>query len=91
MASPVVSALQHRTKLEKEMSRLENRIAVVTGANSGIALATAKIFLEEGAARVYGTGRRKVELDAAVASFGDRAVPVQSDVMKPEDLERLPP
>src|SRR6201996_2493002 len=71
------------------MSKLEGKIAVITGANSGIGLATAKVFLEEGAARVYITGRRKAELDAAVASLGDRAVGVQSDVTKPEDLARL--
>jgi NAD(P)-dependent dehydrogenase (short-subunit alcohol dehydrogenase family) len=75
--------------MEKAMSRLENKIAVVTGANSGIGLATAKVFLEEGAARVYITGRRKAELDAAVASLGERAVAIQSDVTKPQDLDRL--
>ena len=71
------------------MSRLGNKIAVVTGANSGIGLATAKSFLDEGAARVYITGRRKAELDVAIASLGERAVAVQSDVTRPEDLDRL--
>jgi len=71
------------------MSRLENKIAVITGANSGIGLATAKSFIEKGAARVYITGRRKTELDAAVALLGERAVAVQSDVTRPEDLDRL--
>jgi NADP-dependent 3-hydroxy acid dehydrogenase YdfG len=46
------------------MSRLEKKIAIVTGANSGIGLATARTFLDEGAARVYVTGRRKAELPA---------------------------
>ena len=65
---------------EDTMSRLEGKIAVVTGANSGIGLATARTFLDEGAARVYVTGRRKAELDQAVASLGERAVGVQGDV-----------
>lgn len=51
------------------MSRLEGQIAIVTGANSGIGLATAWLFLAEGAARVYLTGRRKAELDQAVAAL----------------------
>lgn len=76
------------------MSRLEGKIAIVTGANSGIGLATAKHFLAEGAARVYLTGRRQAELDEAVASLNaihgaDRAVGVQGDVTNPADLDRL--
>jgi NAD(P)-dependent dehydrogenase (short-subunit alcohol dehydrogenase family) len=59
------------------MSRLEGKIAVVTGANSGIGLATARAFLDEGAARVYVTARRKAELDQAVASLGERALEVR--------------
>jgi NAD(P)-dependent dehydrogenase (short-subunit alcohol dehydrogenase family) len=71
------------------MSRLEGKIAVVTGANSGIGFATAQTFLKEGAARVYITGRRQAELDAAVATLGPRATGVQGDVTRPEDLDRL--
>ena len=71
------------------MSRLEGKIAIVTGGNSGIGLATAKVFLAEGAARVYVTGRRKVELDKAVVSLGTRAVAVPGDVTNPADLDRL--
>jgi NAD(P)-dependent dehydrogenase (short-subunit alcohol dehydrogenase family) len=76
------------------MSRLKGKIAVVTGANSGIGLATAKLFLAEGAERVYLTGRRKAELETAVAELNGadrvgRAVGVQGDVTKPADMARL--
>ena len=71
------------------MPRLEGKIAIVTGANSGIGLATARTLLAEGAARVYVTGRRKTELDKATAALGARAVAVQGDVTKPADLDRL--
>jgi NAD(P)-dependent dehydrogenase (short-subunit alcohol dehydrogenase family) len=71
------------------MPRLEGKTALITGANSGIGLATAKTFLDEGAARVYITGRRKSELDKVVAALGARAVAVQGDVTNPTDLDRL--
>ena len=71
------------------MPRLEGKTAIITGASSGIGLATARAFLDEGAARVYITGRRKSELDEAVAALGARAVAVQGDVTNPADLDRL--
>src|ERR1700730_12648368 len=75
-------------KLEEDMPKLDGKIAVITGANSGIGLATAKVFVKEGA-RVYITGRRQAELDAAAALLGPSAKAVQGDVSKPADLDRL--
>lgn len=70
------------------MSKLSGKIAIVTGGNSGIGLATAELFVKEGA-QVVITGRRAAELDAAVARIGAGAVGVQGDVSKLEDLDRL--
>ena len=69
-------------------NRLADKIAVVTGATSGIGLSTAKLFAAEGA-RVYITGRRKDALDKAVAEIGKGAVGVQADSSNNDDLDRL--
>lgn len=70
------------------MNRLEGKVAVITGGNSGIGLATAKRFVEEGA-YVYITGRRQNELDAAVRQIGKNVTGVQGDVSHLADLDRL--
>ncbi|MGA1856497.1 SDR family oxidoreductase [Azospirillum sp. 11R-A] len=68
--------------------RLANKIAIVTGATSGIGLSTAKLFAAEGA-RVYITGRRKDALEKAVAEIGHAAVGVQANSSSNDDLDRL--
>jgi NAD(P)-dependent dehydrogenase (short-subunit alcohol dehydrogenase family) len=71
------------------MSRkLEGKIALVTGGNSGIGLATAERFVNEGAA-VFITGRRREELEAAAKRIGRNVTPVQGDVANLADLDRL--
>lgn len=71
------------------MSRqLEGKVAVITGGSSGIGLATAKRFVAEGA-YVFITGRREAELTKAVDEIGSNVSPVQSDVSKPADIDRL--
>jgi len=70
------------------MKRLEGKVAVVTGGNSGIGLATARRFAAEGA-HVFITGRRQAELDAAVKQIGNQATGVQGDVGSLRDLDRL--
>ena len=70
------------------MNRLEGKVAVITGGNSGIGLATAQRFADEGA-HVFITGRRQNELDAAVRQIGKQATGVQGDVSNLADLDRL--
>ncbi|NKK65986.1 SDR family NAD(P)-dependent oxidoreductase [Rhizobium leguminosarum] len=70
------------------MGRLEGKIAVITGGNSGIGLATAKRFVAEGA-EVFITGRRQEELDGAVEEIGSGITAVQGDVSRLDDLDRL--
>jgi NAD(P)-dependent dehydrogenase (short-subunit alcohol dehydrogenase family) len=68
--------------------RLEGKVALITGGNSGIGLATAKRFVNEGA-YVFITGRREAELAAATKQIGKNVTGVQGDVSKLEDLDRL--
>ncbi len=70
------------------MGKLEGKIAVITGGNSGIGLATAKRFVAEGA-YVFITGRRQPELDVAEREIGGSVTAVRSDVSNLEDIDRL--
>src|SRR2546428_5961778 len=70
------------------MGRLDGKIALITGGNSGIGLATARQFVNEGA-YVFITGRRDTELAAAVKQIGKHVTGVRGDVSNPNDLDRL--
>src|SRR5215510_1823233 len=70
------------------MGKLEGKIALVTGGNSGIGLATAKLFVNEGA-YVFITGRREPELKAAVNEIGKNVMAIRNDVSNLADLDRL--
>jgi NAD(P)-dependent dehydrogenase (short-subunit alcohol dehydrogenase family) len=70
------------------MEKLEGKVAVITGGNSGIGLATVQRFVSDGA-YVFVTGRRQTELDAAVKQIGKNVTGVQSDVSNLADLDRL--
>ncbi len=70
------------------MSKLDGKVALITGGNSGIGLATAQRFVQEGA-YVFITGRRQDALDKAVALIGHNVTCVQGDVANMTDLDRL--
>ena len=76
------------TETELISKRLDGKIAVITGGNSGIGLATAQRFVQEGA-YVFITGRRQSELDKAVKHIGKNVTGVQGDVSNMADLDRL--
>jgi NAD(P)-dependent dehydrogenase (short-subunit alcohol dehydrogenase family) len=70
------------------VEKLKGKIAVITGATSGMALATAKLFVNEGA-YVFITGRRQAQLDAALKEIGKNVTGVQGDAGNLADLDRL--
>jgi NAD(P)-dependent dehydrogenase (short-subunit alcohol dehydrogenase family) len=70
------------------MGKLSNKVAVVTGGNSGIGLSTAKAFIDEGA-KVVVFGRDQATLDRAVETLGRNAVGVKGDVTNDADLTKL--
>ena len=70
------------------MGKLDGKIAVVTGGSDGIGLATAKLFVREGATVII-TGRDQVALDAATQEIGDSVEPFRSDIASLADLDAL--
>jgi NAD(P)-dependent dehydrogenase (short-subunit alcohol dehydrogenase family) len=70
------------------MGKLDGKVAVITGATSGMALAGAKLFVDEGA-HVFISGRRKDALDQAVEQIGRNVTGVQGDSADLDDLDRL--
>src|ERR1700753_2829543 len=75
---------------EKEMvmGKLDGKVAVITAATSGMALATAKLFVEEGA-YVFITGRQQEKLDEAVKGIGRNVTGLKGDASNLDDLDRL--
>src|SRR5258706_2774134 len=71
-----------------QMQKLKGKVAVITGGTSGMAVATAKLFVEEGA-YVFITGRRQEQLDQAVKEIGRNVTGVQGDAGNLADLDRL--
>jgi NAD(P)-dependent dehydrogenase (short-subunit alcohol dehydrogenase family) len=70
------------------MAKLADKVALVTGGSAGIGLATARRFIDEGA-RLFITGRRQAELDAAAARLGPKATAIRADSACLDDLDRL--
>lgn len=73
---------------EREMSKLDNKVAVITGGNSGIGFVTAKQFIAEGA-KVVITGRNESAIDTAVKELGSNALGIRSDATNIKDTEAL--
>src|SRR5213596_3362560 len=82
-----MSALQVKPNA-KHAGKLEGKVVLITGGNSGIGLATAKQFVNEGA-YVFITGRREAELAAAKKQIGKNVTAIQGDVSNLDDLDRL--
>ena len=70
------------------MGKLQGKVAVITGGTTGIGLASAKLFVKEGA-YVFITGRRQKELDDAVKAIGSNVTGIQGDIARPADLDSL--
>jgi len=93
--TPVLDALSHAARQtdgvlkSRNLWRLAGKVGVITGGSTGIGLATAKRFAQEGMDHVFITGRRKDLLDAAVAEIGEKATGIPGDVANLNDLDRL--
>ena len=75
-------------KASNVMGKLQGKVAVITGGTTGIGLASAKLFVKEGA-YVFITGRRQKELDDAVRAIGSNVTGIQGDIARPADLDSL--
>jgi NAD(P)-dependent dehydrogenase (short-subunit alcohol dehydrogenase family) len=80
--------LRRQSEGETAMKRLDGKVAVITGGNSGIGLASAKAFINEGA-HVVIAGRDQKTLNDAASELGSKALPVRADVSKLSDLDKL--
>jgi NAD(P)-dependent dehydrogenase (short-subunit alcohol dehydrogenase family) len=78
-----------RTLERGSVRKLASKVGVITGGSTGMGLATARRFLEEGMDHVFITGRRKDVLDAALAQIGEKATGISGDVGNLSDLDRL--
>jgi NAD(P)-dependent dehydrogenase (short-subunit alcohol dehydrogenase family) len=98
MSTPIETALSHADGRAPESDsmvqkgsgkKLANKVGVVTGGSTGMGLATAKRFLDDGMDHVFVMGRRKDVLDAAVAQMGEKATGIPGDVANLSDLDRF--
>src|ERR1700719_342873 len=80
--------MTRRVEAGRERMKLAGKVAVITGGNSGIGLATAREFVANGA-KVVIFGRDRATLDQAVADLGEDVLAVEGDVRRTSDLERL--
>ncbi len=93
--TPELDALSHAARQtdgvpkSRNLWRLVGKVGVITGGSTGMGLATAKRFVQEGMDHVFITGRRKDVLDAAVAEIGEKATGIPGDVANLNDLDRL--
>jgi NAD(P)-dependent dehydrogenase (short-subunit alcohol dehydrogenase family) len=90
LRSDVHRQAETRTDRQPDIcKKLARRVAVTTGGSTGMGLATAKRFVQEGADHVFITGRRKDVLDVAVAEIGDKATGISGDVASLNEIDRV--
>jgi NAD(P)-dependent dehydrogenase (short-subunit alcohol dehydrogenase family) len=94
MSTPIDHVVGHAPEADGMVQRgsgkkLASKVGIITGGSTGMGLATARRFVEDGMDHVFVTGRRKDVLDAAVAQIGDKATGIPGDVANLSDLDRL--